>query len=153
MRIAIFEYGPKKRDCPRDFRNPQLRFKNTGGYGPELPKRQDKGLRYNAATASPLPVRSVNCKVFTRYADSFFKGTTSRQSLIFIEKSKRSSQFKNNQDGRFDVRNNQDGRFASLLIKTVVSIILIIKTVVRTNSFNQDGRKRSKIIKMVVLQY
>ena len=44
------------------------------------------------------------------------EGTTSRQSLFFIEKSKRSSQFQNNQDGRFDVRNNQDGRFASLLI-------------------------------------
>jgi len=80
-------------------------------------------------------------------------GTTSRQSLFFIEKSKRSSQFQNNQDGRFDVRNNQDGRFASLLIKTVASILLIIKTVVRINSFNQDGRKLSKIIKTVVLQY
>jgi len=34
------------------------------------------------------------------------EGTTSRQSLFFIEKSKRSSQFQNNQDGRFDVRNN-----------------------------------------------
>jgi len=77
----------------------------------------------------------------------------SRQPLFFIEKSKRSSQFQNNQDGRFDVRNIQDGRFASLLIKTIVSILLVIKTVVRTNSFNQDGRKRSKIIRTVVLQY
>ena len=75
-----------------------------------------------------------------------------RAPALVYRKIKTVVTFQNNQDGRFHVRNNQDGRFASLLIKTVVSILLIIKTAVRTNSFNQDGRKRSKLIKTVVLQ-
>jgi hypothetical protein len=54
-------------------------------------------------------------------------GVTSRQSLFFIEKTRRSSELQSNQDGRFNVRNNQDGRFASLLIETALKREVDIK--------------------------